>query len=39
MSPLFYEDSLGAKLAEKMKLATDKVREEENAYIEDPEAL
>ena len=39
MSPLFWEDSLGAKLSEKMKTRTDAVRELESAYIDDPEEL
>lgn len=39
MSPLFYEDSLGAKLAEKASAAMDVVRNAENECIEDPEAL
>ncbi len=39
MSPIFYEDSLGAKLAEKAAQATDRAREAELAYIDDPEAL
>ena len=39
MSKLFWEDSLGAKLAEKATEATDRVRELEKAYIDDPEEL
>lgn len=51
MSPLFYEDSLGAKLAEKARAAMDAARESaahpeavelatsDEALVEDPEAL
>lgn len=39
MSPLFYEDSLGAKLAEKADAAMNAAHEAENEFVEDPEAL
>jgi hypothetical protein len=39
VSPIFYEDSLGAKLAEKFTESTDRVREAELDYIDDPAEL
>jgi hypothetical protein len=39
MSPLFYEDSLGAKLSEMMTEAADRAHEAEMELIDDPEAL
>ena len=39
MSPLFDEDSLGARLAEKATTAMDGARYAEDPFVEDPEAL
>jgi len=39
MSPLFYEDSLGAKLAEKVGAAMNAAHDAENEYVDDPAAL
>lgn len=39
MSPIFYEDSLGAKLVEKAKAAMDAARDAEDEYVDDPESL
>ena len=39
MSPLFYEDSLGAKLAAKADAAMNAARDADNKLVDDPEAL
>ncbi len=39
MSPLFYEDSLGEKLAEKARAAMDAARDCDEELVDDPDAL